>query len=208
LNLCKFYISVGYSDEVKGCRLWDPTAHKIISSRDMYMEQLVVFQDCKGIFVCKLRESLYGLKVPRKWSKMFDPFMVSQKFLRSDYNQCVYFESLENGTIIFLVLYADDMFVASQIMFKISKFSMYIVKPVDIHLALYCNLSSSLCHDSKEENDNLSRVPYANTIGKLMFAMKCSRLDISHVVGVVNGHMENPETCLKLRLARMQGSIG
>jgi hypothetical protein len=27
----------------------------------------------------------------------------------------------------------------------------------------------------------------------MMFMMKCSRLDISHAVGVVSGHMENPE---------------
>jgi hypothetical protein len=121
LNFCKFYIFVGYSDGVKGCRLWDPTAHKIITSRDMYMEQSIVVQDHKGRFVCKLRESLYGLKVPKKWYKMFDPFMVSQNFLRSEYNHCVYFESLENGTFIFLVLYVDDMLVASQSMFKISR---------------------------------------------------------------------------------------
>jgi hypothetical protein len=39
LNLCKFYILVGYNDEVKRCILWFPIAHKIITSRDMYMEQ-------------------------------------------------------------------------------------------------------------------------------------------------------------------------
>jgi hypothetical protein len=76
LNLCKFYIFVGYSDEVKGCRLWDPTSHKIITRRDMYMEQSEVVQDHKGRFVCKLKESLYGLKVPRKWYKMFYSFMM------------------------------------------------------------------------------------------------------------------------------------
>jgi hypothetical protein len=39
----------------------------------------------------------------------------------------------------------------------------------------------------------MSHVPYANAVGRLMFVMKCSRLDISHAVGVVSGHMENPE---------------
>jgi hypothetical protein len=28
LNLCKFYIFVGCSDEFKGCILWDPTPTK------------------------------------------------------------------------------------------------------------------------------------------------------------------------------------
>jgi hypothetical protein len=35
----KEVIFVGYGDGVKGCRLWDPTSHKIIISIDMYLEQ-------------------------------------------------------------------------------------------------------------------------------------------------------------------------
>jgi len=34
----------------------------------------------------------------------------------------------------------------------------------------------------------MSLVPYASIVGRLMFAMECS--NISHVVGVVNEHME------------------
>ena len=36
----------------------------------------------------------------------------------------------------------------------------------------------------------MSRLLHANTIGILMFAMKCS--NISHIVGVVSRHMEKP----------------
>jgi hypothetical protein len=67
------------------------------------------------------------------------------------------------------------------------------VKLINIPLAFHCKISSCLCHGSKEEKDCMSHVPYASAIGRLMFAMKCSRLDISHAVGVVNGHMENIE---------------
>jgi hypothetical protein len=35
----------------------------------------------------------------------------------------------------------------------------------------------------------MSHVPYANTIGRFMFAMECS--NISYVVVVFSGHMEN-----------------
>jgi hypothetical protein len=35
----------------------------------------------------------------------------------------------------------------------------------------------------------MSHVPYASTLGRLMVEMECS--NISHVVGVVNGNMEN-----------------
>jgi hypothetical protein len=42
--------------------------------------------------------------------------MVILNLLRSVYNHFVYFESLENGTFIFLVLYVDDMIFAIQSM--------------------------------------------------------------------------------------------
>ena len=35
-------IFLGYADGVKGCRLWDPTAHKIVISRDIiFVEDLL-----------------------------------------------------------------------------------------------------------------------------------------------------------------------
>jgi hypothetical protein len=38
----------------------------------------------------------------------------------------------------------------------------------------------------------MSRVPYANAVGCLMYVMVCTRPDISHAVGVVSRYMENP----------------
>jgi hypothetical protein len=111
LNFCKFNIFFGYSDGDKGFRFSDPTANKIITNIDIHNEQLDVVEDRKGRSVCKLGESFYGLKVPRKWYKMFDSFTVSQNCTRSEYDHCVYFKS-SNGIFIILVLYVDDMFVA------------------------------------------------------------------------------------------------
>jgi hypothetical protein len=36
----------------------------------------------------------------------------------------------------------------------------------------------------------MSRVPYENVVGRMMIVMEC--LNISHAVGIVNGHMEKP----------------
>ena len=36
----------------------------------------------------------------------------------------------------------------------------------------------------------MSRVPYSNTIGCLMYAIVCTIPDISHAVGVVSKYME------------------
>ena len=115
MNLCKSYISIGYDEIVKGYRLWDITTHKIIIIRDMFIEQLNGFvQDHMDRCVCKLKESLYGLKDPTQLYRMFDSFMLNQ----SEYNHCVYFKSLEIGIFI---LYVDNFLVASQSMVEISK---------------------------------------------------------------------------------------
>jgi hypothetical protein len=37
----------------------------------------------------------------------------------------------------------------------------------------------------------MSRVPYSSTISSLMYAMVCTRLDITHAMGVVSRHMNN-----------------
>ena len=63
---------------------------------------------------------------------------------------------------------------------------------MNVSLASHFKLSSGLCPSSIEEKDYMSRVPYANTIGCLMYAMVCTRHDISHPVGVVSKYMEIP----------------
>ena len=37
----------------------------------------------------------------------------------------------------------------------------------------------------------VDRIPYANFVGGLMYAMVCIRLDIAHAVGIVNRFMHN-----------------
>jgi hypothetical protein len=39
----------------------------------------------------------------------------------------------------------------------------------------------------------ISHIPCVSIVGRMMFAIKCSRLDISHTDGVVSGHMVNPK---------------
>ena len=48
------------------------------------------------------------------------------------------------------------------------------------------------CASSVEEKDYMSHVPYANSVGCLMYALVCTRLDISHALGVVIKYMANP----------------
>ena len=89
---------------------------------EIYMDQLEGFvQGCGKRLVCKLRKSFYGLKqLPKQWYKKFDSFMVSQNFIRSEYDHCVYFKSF-NDIFIILVLYVDDMLIVSKRLEEINR---------------------------------------------------------------------------------------
>lgn len=64
--------------------------------------------------VCLLRRSLYGLKQsPRQWNKRFDSCMMKQKFERSSRDACVYMKNVHTKKAIYLLLYVDDMLIAS-----------------------------------------------------------------------------------------------
>ena len=99
------------------CKLWDPTAQKVIIYKDIVcMEQPDGFvQDHIGRIVCKQKESLYGREVPRQLYRMFDSSLVSQVVSKSEYDRCVH------DTFFILMLFVDDMFVASQSMAEISR---------------------------------------------------------------------------------------
>ena len=65
--------------------------------------------------VCLLRKSLYGLKQsPRQWYQKFDSVMLGQGYSRSSYDCCIYFKHIFSSISIYLLLYVDDMLIASQ----------------------------------------------------------------------------------------------
>ena len=51
------------------------------------------------------------------------------------------------------------------------------------------NLSLSISPLTKEELSYMSRVPYANVVGYLVYATVCTRPDIAHVFSVVSRFM-------------------
>ena len=85
-------------------------------SEEIYMQQPEGFEEPgKEKLVCKLKKSLYGLKQsPRQWYKRFDTFMMNKDFTRCDVDSCVYSKRLADHTPIFLLLYVDDMLIASR----------------------------------------------------------------------------------------------
>jgi hypothetical protein len=82
---------------------------------EIYMDQPEGFiVSGKEDLVCKLKRSLYGLKqYPRQWYKRFDSFMLAHEFKRSQFDSCVYIKFV-NGSPIYLLLYVDDMLIATK----------------------------------------------------------------------------------------------
>ena len=65
-------------------------------------------------------------------------------------------------------------------------------KPVNVPIPVGVKLSAEQCPKTKEEEEDMSRVPYESTVGSLMYAMVCTRPDITHAVGVLSRFMSNP----------------
>ncbi|KAG8495920.1 hypothetical protein CXB51_007502 [Gossypium anomalum] len=165
----------------------------------------------KENWVCKLTKSLYGLKQsPRHWYKRFDQFMKGQRYTRSKFDHCVYFQKLQEGTFIYLLLYVVDMLIASkskrdrthdrvslsqkQYLKKVlQQFGMNEqTKPVSTPLASHFKLSVQLSPSMNTEREYMLQVPYSIAVGSLMYAMVCTRPDISQAVSIVSRHMHNP----------------
>jgi hypothetical protein len=208
----------------------------------IYMAQPEGFKEAGNEnLVCRLKKSLYGLKQsPRQWYKRFDSYMLKIGYKRSEYDCCVYSHVFNDGTIILLMLYVDDMLIACRDMSKINelkrllgrefdmkdlgvakkilgmeikrdrkagklwlsqkryihkvleKFSMLDAKAVSTPLASHFVLSAKQCPSTDAEMEEMVKVPYANAVGCLMYAMVYTRPDISQAVSVVAKYMANP----------------
>ena len=62
-------------------------------------------------------------------------------------------------------------------------------KPVKVPILVGVNLSVDQCPKTREEEEDMSHVPYASVVGCLMYAMVCTRLDIAHAVGFLSRYM-------------------
>ncbi|KAG8479391.1 hypothetical protein CXB51_029115 [Gossypium anomalum] len=202
---------------------------------EIYMTQLEGYKDAGGRnWVCKLKKSLYGLKQSsRQWYKRFDSFMRRQKYTRSKYDNCVYLQKLHDRSFIYLLLYVDDMLIASKSQKEIDKLKAQLneefemkdldeakkilgmeisrdrqrgklclnqkqylkkvlqcfgvnenTKHVSTPLVSHLKLSTQLSPKIEEEKEYMAKVPYANAVGNLMYAMNEALGQF--VVGYVN----------------------
>ena len=73
----------------------------------------------------------------------------------------------------------------------LERFNMSKAKTVCSPLAGHLNLSLKQCPTSEKDMKEMSKVPYASAVSSLMYAMVCTRPDITHAVGVVSRFLTN-----------------
>ena len=80
------------------------------------MSQPIGFKTArKENMTCNLKKSLYGLKQSRRqWYKHFDNFIRGKRYTRNHYDPYVYYNKIPRGEYIYLLLYEDDMLIASK----------------------------------------------------------------------------------------------
>ena len=71
----------------------------------------------------------------------------------------------------------------------LQRFNMKESNLVKVPIPVGVKLSIEQCPKTQEEGKDMSRVPYASAVGSLMYAMVCTRPDISHAVEVLSRYM-------------------
>ncbi|GJU66739.1 zinc finger, CCHC-type containing protein [Tanacetum coccineum] len=123
--------------------------------------------------VCKLIKSLYGLKqAPKKWNQKFDEVVLSNGYLLNQADKCVYRKFDETG----------------------KGFSMKDMGEADVILGIRIKHESNriVISPSHYIKKAVSQLEYSRVIGCLMYAMTCTRPDISFAVGKLSRYTSNP----------------
>lgn len=74
----------------------------------------------------------------------------------------------------------------------LNRFNMSNAKEVSTPLAGHFKLNIKQNPTSEKDKEDMKKIPYASTVGSLMYAMVCIRPDIAHAVGVVSRYLSNP----------------
>ena len=82
--------------------------------------------------VCRLRKSIYGLKqASRQWYLKFDHVITSFGFIENKMDECIYLK-VSGSKFIFLVLYVDDILLASSDMCLLNETKKFLLNNFDM----------------------------------------------------------------------------
>ena len=190
--------------------------------------------------VCKLKKFIYGLKQEsHQWYFKFHDVISSFGFIENVMDQYIY-HKISGSKIIFLVLYVDDILLASNdlgLLHEVKRFlsqqfdmkdmgevtyvigikikrdrsqrilglsqETYINKVLEGFHMKDCSpsiasiangdrFSLNQCPSNDLERKEMKNIPYASTLGSLMYTQVCTRHDISYAVGMLGRYQSNP----------------
>ena len=189
--------------------------------------------------VCKLKKFIYGLKQEsHQWYFKFHDVISSFGFIENVMDQYIY-HKISGSKIIFLVLYVDDILLASNdlgLLHEVKRFlsqqfdmkdmgevtyvigikikrdrsqrilglsqETYINKVLEGFHMKDCSpsiasiangdrFSLNQCPSNDLENKEMKNIPYAFSVGSLMYAQVNTRPDISYAVGMLGRYQSN-----------------
>ncbi|GJV14657.1 putative RNA-directed DNA polymerase [Tanacetum coccineum] len=146
---------------------------------------------------------------------------VKTGFLHGDLDKEIYMEQPEgfqrfgDDDFIILLLYVDDMLIVGKNIGRIAQlkqdlcksFAMKDLGPAKqilgirifrdrgakkLHISQEQYIEKVMCRFNMDKAKVMDRVPYASTVGSLMYAMVCTRPDLAHAIGVVSRFLSNP----------------
>uniref|UniRef100_A0A2N9GQF3 Integrase catalytic domain-containing protein n=1 Tax=Fagus sylvatica TaxID=28930 RepID=A0A2N9GQF3_FAGSY len=170
---------------------------------EVYMKQLEGFSSSDGEqLVCKLKKSIYGLKqASRQWYLKFHNVISSFGFVENIMDQCIY-QKVSGSKICFLVLYVDDILLATNdkgLLHEVKQFLSKNFDMKDMGEASYV-IGIKIHRDRFQGILGLSQETYINKVLKRFRMNDCS----PSVAPIVKGDRFNLNQCPKNDLEREQ----
>jgi hypothetical protein len=170
---------------------------------EVYMKQPEGFPSSDGEqLVCKLKKSLYGLKqASHQWYLKFHNVISSFGFVENIMDQCIYLQ-VNGSKICFLVLYVDDILLATNdkgLLYEVKQFLSKIFDMKDMGEASYV-IGIKIHRDRFRGILGLSQETYINKILERFRMKDCS----PSIAPIVKGDRFNLNQCPKNDFEREQ----
>ena len=168
---------------------------------EVYMKQPEGFFSSEGEnLVCKLKKSIYGLKqASRQWYLKFHDVISSFGFVENIKDQCIYYKD-SGSKICFLVLYVDDILLATNDKSMLHEVKQFLSKNFDMKNmgeASYV-IGIKIHRDRSRGVLGLSQEAYINKVLERFRMENCS----PSVAPIVRGDKFNLDQCPKSNLER------
>ena len=170
---------------------------------EVYMRQPEGFiSEGNDHLVCKLKKSIYGLKqASRQWYLKFHNVISSFGFTENIMDQCIY-HKISGSKIIFLVLYVDDILLASSdlgLLHEVKRFLSQQFDMKDMDEASYA-IGIKIQRDRSQGMLGLSQETYINKLLERFRMKDCS----PSVAPIVKGDKFSLKQCPENKLQREQ----